>query len=563
MAFIRLSARALIAASFTAALCPVLALAQRHGEPPSPEKVTTTTTTEPLQDKKQPGSLAPDSTTEATVATAGGRSIAYTAVAGLLPVGATDTQDAMLAPDGKYLPDAPMEVPAKPEDRPATAHMFYTAYFAKGADIGTRPIMFFYNGGPGSATMYLRMTSLGPVRVQLPDLQHPVGGPYRVAPNPQTLLDAADLVFIDAPGTGYSRVEGKDAAKSFYGVDQDAAAFDRFIRRFLSKYDRWTSPRFLFGESYGTTRDAVLGAKLQQHGVDLNGIVFLSQILSFSDSADGSDSDPGNEKGFFLAIPSFAATAWYHHKVPNQPAQLEPWLHEVEQFSSGDYATALTQGADLDPAKKQAIAAKLESYTGIPSALWIKANLRLSGGEFAKYLQDPADITTGRLDSRYEGPSMDPLASQSQYDPFSDSVESSIDAAMNSYAHETLHFGREMTYKPHLDDATGGSRWDMHHSAPNQRGGWDTFTNVMPDLAYTLTVNPRMHVLLMGGYFDLGTLYYGAVYEMKHLHIAPSLQGNIEYKFFPTGHMVYLNEQALHDLHDRTAAFIQQGVSGH
>ena len=563
MAFIRLSARALTVASFAVALCPVLAFAQHRGETPLPEKVTTTTTTESQPDKKQPGALAADSTTEASVTTAGGRSIAYTAVAGLLPVGSTDTQDAMLAPDGKYLPDVPMEVPAKPEDRPATAHMFYTAYFAKGADAGTRPVMFFYNGGPGSATMYLRMTSLGPVRVQLPDLQHPVGGPYRVAPNPQTLLDAADLVFIDAPGTGYSRVEGKDAAKSFYGVDQDAAAFDRFIRRFLSKYDRWTSPRFLFGESYGTTRDAVLGAKLQQHGVDLNGIVFLSQILSFSDSADGSDSDPGNEKGFFLALPSFAATAWYHHKVPNQPAQLEPWLHEVEQFSSGDYATALTQGADLDPAKKQAIAAKLESYTGIPSALWIKANLRLSGGEFAKYLQDPADITTGRLDSRYEGPSMDPLASQSQYDPFSDSVESSIDAAMNSYAHETLHFGREMTYKPHLDDATGGSRWDMHHSAPNQRGGWDTFTNVMPDLAYTLTVNPRMHVLLMGGYFDLGTLYYGAVYEMKHLHIAPSLQSNIEYKFFPTGHMVYLNEQALHDLHDRTAAFIQQGVSGH
>ncbi len=563
MAFARLPARALIAASFAATLCPALALAQHRGDG-SAEKLTTTTTAEPAGEGKHPGTLAPDSTTEASVTTAAGRTIAYTAVAGLLPVGSTDTQDATLAPDGRYLPDAPMELPAKPEDRPATAHMFYTAYFAKGFDAGTRPITFFYNGGPGSATMYLRMTSLGPVRVQLPDLQHPVGGPYKVAPNPQTLLDATDLVFIDAPGTGYSRVEGKDAAKSFYGVDQDAAAFDRFIRRFLSKYDRWTSPRFLFGESYGTTRDAVLGAKLQQHGVDLNGIVFLSQILSFSDSADGSDSDPGNEKGFFLALPSFAATAWYHHKVPNQPAQLEPWLHEVEQFSTGEYASALTQGADLDATKKQAVAAKLESYTGIPSALWIKANLRLSGGEFAKYLQDPSDITTGRLDSRYAGPSMDPLAAQSQYDPFTDSVESSIDAAMNSYAHETLHFGREMTYKPHSDDAPAGNRWDMHHSAPNQRGGgWDTFTNVMPDLAYTLTVNPRMHVLLMGGYFDLGTLYYGAVYEMKHLHIAPSLQGNIEYKFFPTGHMVYLNEGALHDLHDRTAAFIQEGVSGH
>ncbi len=561
MALVRFSTCALLAAS-VGTLGPAFARAQRHGDPPAAEKITTTTTSESVPDPKRPGALVPDSVTEATVTTAGGRSIAYTAVAGLLPVGATDTQDATLALDGKYLPDAPMEIPAKPEDRPATADMFYTAYFAKGTDPGTRPIVFFFNGGPGSATMYLRMTSLGPVRVDLPDLQHPVGGPYKVLPNPYTLLDAADLIFIDAPGTGYSRVHGKDAAKAFYGVDEDAAAFDRFIRRFMTKFNRWNSPRFLFGESYGTTRDAVLGAKLQEHGVDLNGIVFLSQILSFSDSADGSDADPGNEKGFFLAFPSFAASAWYHHKVPNQPAQLEPWLHEVEQFSTGDYASALTQGADLDTARKQAVATRLESYTGVPSALWIKANLRLSGGEFAKYLQDPAEITTGRLDSRYEGPTLDPLAARSEYDPFTESVESSIEAAMNSYAHETLHFGRDMTYKAHLDDSAPGSRWNMHHSAPNRRDGWETFTNVMPDLAYTLTANPRMHVLLMGGYFDLGTLYYGAVYEMKHLPVVPSLQRNIEYTFFPTGHMVYVNEGALHELHDRTATFVREGVAG-
>ena len=557
------SVRALAAAAVLSALYPSLTFAQHHPGTPSAEQVTTTTTSEPMADKMQPVTLPPDSSTDATVTTAGGRSLPYTAVAGLLPVGSTDTQDALLAPDGRYLPDAPTELPAKPEDRPATARMFYTAYFAKGADAGTRPVVFFYNGGPGSATMYLRMTSLGPVRVQLPDLQHPVGGPYKVLPNPYTLLDSADLVFIDAPGTGYSRISGKDATKAFYGVDQDAAAFDRFIRRFLTKYNRWNSPRFLFGESYGTTRDAVLGAKLQQHGVDLNGIVFLSQILSFEDSADGSDGDPGNEKGFFLAFPSFAATAWFHHKVPNQPAQLEPWIHEVEQFAVGEYASALLQGSDLDPGKKQAIAAKLESYTGVPAALWIKANLRLSGEEFSKFLQDPAGLTTGRLDSRYEGPAMDPLSARAAYDPFTESIESSIAAAMNSYAHETLHFGRDMTYKPGIDDALPEQRWDFHHHAPNTEEGWNPYTNVMPDLAYTLKVNPRMHVLLMGGYFDLGTLYYGAIYEMKHLPIPASLDNNIEYKFFPTGHMVYVNDQALRDLHDRTAAFIQEGDSGH
>ena len=559
----RLAGAALPAYLLASLLAPAATPAQRRPAPEA-DKTTTTTTVEPAPDKKSPGTLPPDAVSEASVTLASGKTVAYTAVAGMLPVGATDPQDAMLAFDGKYLPTAAMDLPAKAEDQPATADMFFTAYFAKGVDVGSRPITFFYNGGPGSATMYLRMTSLGPVKVQLPDLAHPVGGPYKVAPNPQSVIDATDIVFIDAPGTGYSRIQGKEAAKSFYGVDQDAAAFDRFIRRFLTKYNRWSSPRYLFGESYGTTRDAVLGAKLQQHGVDLNGIVFLSQILSFSDSADGSDGDPGNEKSFFLALPSFAATAWYHHKTTSQ-ATLEPFLREVEQFALTDYAAALLQGADLDPGKKQAIAAKLESYTGVPAATWIKANLRLTGGEFSKFLQESSGITTGRLDSRYEGPSMDPLDKEVGYDPFTDSVDSAISSAMNSYAHETLHFGREMTYKPHSDDAAGGDRWDLHHRPPgrNGGGGWaGTFTNVMPDLAYTLTVNPHMHVLLLGGYYDLGTLYFGATYEMKHLPIRADLQKNIEYKFFPTGHMVYLNEQALKDLHDRTAAFIQASQNG-
>ena len=560
MALDRPSPRQLSAAVLSVLLGCTGASAQRHGAPETPaEKTTTTTTVEQAPEKKVTGGLAADSITEASVALASGKTVAYTAVAGLLAVGATDSQDAMLGLDGRYLPDASIDLPAKPEDQPATARIFYTAYFAKGADTGNRPITFFYNGGPGSATMYLRMTSLGPVRVQIPDLQHPVGGPYKIGPNPQSIIDATDIVFIDAPGTGYSRVQGKDAFKSFYGIDQDAAAFDRFIRRFLTKYNRWSSPRYLFGESYGTTRDAVLGATLQRHGVDLNGIVFLSQILSFNNSADGSDGNPGTDNGFFLALPSFAATAWFHHRVANQPATLEPWIHEVEQFALTDYAAALLQGADLDPAKKAAIAGKLEGYTGVPAATWIKANLRITGGEYSKYLQDNANITTGRLDSRYEGPTMDPLAKDADYDPFTDSVESSILAAQNTYAHETLHFGRDMTYKQSAREP--GFNWDMHHVIPG--GGWaGTYTNVSPDLAYTLKVNPRMHVLLMGGYFDLGTLYFGATYEMKHLPMTTDLQKNIEYKFFPTGHMVYVNEQALRDLHDRTAAFIQESERG-
>lgn len=514
------------------------------------EKTTTTTSTV-LPEPTRPHALVPDSISEGSVAV-GGKTIAYKAVAGLLRVGANDQQDATISLDGTILPDSSVE-PPKPGDEPATATMFYTAYFAKDENIGTRPIVFIYNGGPGSATMYLRMASFGPVRVVLPDLGHPAGGPYKIVPNEDSLLDAADLVFIDAPGTGYSRVMGKDANKSFYGIDQDAGAFQRFIRRFLTKYDRWNSPRFLFGESYGTTRDAVLAAALQRHGVDLNGVVFLSQILSFDDSADGSDGNPGTDNGFYLALPSFAATAWYHHKVPNQPAELLPWLHEVEQFSLGEYASALLQGADLDAAKKAEVAGKLESYTGIPAALWIKANLRLTGGEFAKYLLDSTGESTGRLDSRWQGPSMNPMHSEADSDPFSESIESAIEAAMNTYAHDTLKFGQEMTYEPSA--RMGGWNWDMAVKA--QGGGWSgTSSNVEGELAYTMKVNPKMHVLLMGGYFDLGTLYFGATYEMKHLPMPDSLQKNISYKFFPTGHMVYVNPEARAALHQRTAEFI-------
>ena len=532
----------------------VAANAQRHQTDGEKTTTTTTVSTEPAADKKMPEPPA-DAASEATVQLASGKSLAYKAVAGMITVGSSDVQDAMIGLDGKMLPDAGVDLAPKPEDRPATARMFYTAYFAKGVDAGTRPVMFFYNGGPGSATMYLRMASLGPVKVDIPDVQHQFGGPYKVKPNPWTLLDATDIVFIDAPGTGYSRVMGQNAMKAFYGVDQDAAAFDRFIRRFLSKYNRWTSPRFLFGESYGTTRDAVLSAQLKRSGVDLNGVVFLSQILSFNNSADGSDGNPGTDNGFFLALPSFAATAWYHHKVPNAPAQLEPFLHEVEQYALGEYAGALLQGADLDAGKKAAVAAKLESYTGVPAATWMKANLRLTGGQFSKLLQENADITTGRLDSRYEGPAINPINSDADYDPFTESVDSAILAAMNDYAHQTLHFGENMTYKPSAREP--GFNWDMQHRGPG--GGWPgSFLNVSGDIAYTMKVNPKMHILLMGGYYDLGTLYFGATYEMKHLQLPASLQKNIEYKFFPTGHMVYVNEQALHDLHDRTAQFIRE-----
>lgn len=494
-----------------------------------------------------------DSTTEGSV-NVGGKVINYRAVAGTLTVGSTDEQDAMIGLNGSYLPDATIDLHAKPEEQPATARMFYVAYIEKNSS-ANRPITFLYNGGPGSASMYLHMGAFGPERVVLPqDSSHPEGAPYTLEPNQYSLLDVSDLVFIDAPGTGFSRIFGRDAAKSFYGVDQDAHAFDRFIRRFLTKYDRWNSPKYLFGESYGTTRTAVLTHLLQDH-LDLNGSIFLSQILNFNNDSDDPQANPGVINGYFLSLPSMAATAWFHHRVPNQPAQLEPFLKQVEQFAAGPYASALLQGADLPDAQKNEIAARLESFTGVPAAYWIKAGLRVSGKEFSKELQSEMGITTGRLDTRYQGPDLDPLSEDAQYDPFDAALTSAYVTAINTYVRQTLKYGDNQTYKPGISDDEADD-WDMRHKPPG-RQGWAAGTNVMPDLATAMKRNPRLHILLMGGYYDLGCTYFGATYEDKHLQIPASLQKNISYRFFQTGHMVYVTTSALKQLHQTTADFIR------
>jgi carboxypeptidase C (cathepsin A) len=530
---------------------------QPKSDPAKPEKVVVTGTA------VTPAAVPPaDSTTEGSV-TVGGQAIAYKAVAGTITVGATDVQDALIGLDGKMLPDTGVNAPdaAKPEDAPATARMFYAAYFKKGAPSETRPVTFLYNGGPGSASMWLHMGSFGPRRVVTPDTQHEEGAPYKIVNNEYSLLDVSDVVFIDAPGTGFSRIMGKDKEKAFWGTDQDAHAFERFIRRFLTKYERWNSPKYLFGESYGTPRSAVLSAALQN--VDLNGIVLLSAILSFDNSVDGPKWNPGVDQAYALALPTYAASAFYHKKLPAQPAALEPFLAEVEQFALGDYMSALLQGSDLPEARKQALAEKLHGYTGLPVAYLLKANLRVQGGAFSKNLQDPEGLTTGRLDTRYKGPDYNPLSEEAEYDPQSQAISSAYTTAINQYLRTELKYGSDQTYKPgaYMD---AGFSWDLRHQAPGGPpvGQGEAGTNVMPDLAMTLKANPKMKVLLTGGYYDLATPYFEGKFEMHHLPIPQALQKNISYHYYESGHMVYVNADVLKQFHADVAAFIQGTESG-
>ncbi len=450
-----------------------------------------------------------------------------------------------------------------------TVSMFYVAYTKKGADPAKRPITFLYNGGPGSATVWLHMGAFGPRRVITGDGHDTPAAPYAVVNNDDSLLDVSDVVFIDAPGAGFSRLlaagadkakreaEMKARRKAIYGVDGDAQAFAQFITQYLSRYGRWNSPKYLFGESYGTTRSAVLANILEnQDSVDLNGVILLSQILNFDLSVDGAQRNPGVDLPYVLALPTFAATAFYHHKLPQPPAALAPFLREVEQYAQGEYTEALFAGAALDPARRQAVAEKLHQYTGLPVDYLVKADLRVSGRMFEHELLDADDLTTGRLDTRFSGPSLDPMGKDAQYDPQSAAISSAYIAAFNDYVRKQLKFGEGRTYRTFADIG----QWDF---ARRGRGGrsLQMTPNVMTDLATAMKTHPGLKVFLNGGYYDLATPYFAALYEMRHLPIPADLQKNISYAWYPSGHMVYVHPEALKQLHDNVARFIQ-GTSG-
>jgi carboxypeptidase C (cathepsin A) len=533
MTSIRLAATLLAATMFTAA--PLRA----------DDSKTTHTDVKTTTDAPKEKLVAQSAGSDGSV-TVGGKPVAYHAVVGTLVV----------HPDG-WQPNIVNDGDGKGDDRKdALAAMSYVAYFAKGADASKRPITFIYNGGPGSSTVWLHMGAFGPKRVSTFDHSHTPAAPYSLVDNDESLLDASDLVFIDAPGTGFGQLSGKEAKKAFWGTDEDAHAFANFIEAFLSQYNRWNSPKYLFGESYGTTRSAQLAYLLQsEKNIDLNGVILLSQILNFDFNDDDPQDNPGNDTIYALALPTYAATAWYHHRLPNQTIALKDLLAQVESFAMGDYTQALLAGANLDPAKKDAIAAKLHDFTGLPVDYLKRANLRVNGGEFEHELQIDTETATGRLDTRFSGPVMDPLDREVEYDPQSNAISSAYVSAFNAYVRNTLHFGQDRTYLPEIDVFKD---WDFKHQPPTASQPQPGTVNVMADLAWAMKGNPTMKVMLNGGYYDLATPFYAGLFEMSHLPMPQRLQANIEYKQYESGHMVYANLPSLKQLHDNVADFIHR-----
>ena len=475
--------------------------------------------------------------------TIGGNAINYDAFAGTLVVHA------------KGWDDVPQNADPDPKNKAPECSMFYVAYFKSDTKGAPRPLTFLFNGGPGSSTVWLHMGAFGPKRVVTADDTHTAAAPYSVVNNEYSLLDVSDLVFVDAPGTGFGRLSGKDKEKAFYGVDQDAWAFSDFITQFLSKYGRWNSPKYMFGESYGTTRSAVLSNILEtERDIDFNGVILLSQILNFSLDSDVPDFNPGVDLAYQLNLPTYAATAWYHHKLVEPRPELAPFLTEVEHFAMNEYALALGAGSSLPIEQRHAIAAKLHDYTGLPVAYIEKADLRINGGEFSKNLQDASNLTTGRLDTRFSGPTMDPLSKEADYDPQSAAISSAYVSAFNDYVRKELKYGENKEYKPEVDTFRW---WSFAHKAPGVPFALPGATNVMADLAVAMKYNPKLKVLLNGGYFDLATPFYEGVYEMQHLPIPADLHKNIEFRFYESGHMVYAHEASLKAIHDNVAAFIR------
>jgi carboxypeptidase C (cathepsin A) len=439
-----------------------------------------------------------------------GKSIAYTATAGTLTI-----RDAQGKP---------------------TASMFYTAYTAPGRH---RPVTFFYNGGPGSASLWLRMGSFAPehVRTGNPEAVRPA--PYDVGPNPDSLIGSTDMVFLDAVGAGYSRPLGDAKPADFYGVDQDVDAFARAIMRYVTKNARWGDPKYIFGESYGTTRSGALAYQLEDRGMALNGVVLLSSIMNYGIRQSGFDTI---HLGY---LPTYAAVAWYHGRVADRPATVDEFVEQARQFANGEYAAALAKGQDITSAEEDAVAQKLSRFTGLSVDYVKQANLRIDLGRFRKELLRGGRETVGRFDGRYKGIDADAAGESPEYDPSDTAISGLYVGSFLDQLTTQLGYKTDLDYR--LSAREGGDfDWDWSHRPPAGRS--QNVADVTADLGTAMRTNPHLRVLSLNGYYDMATPFFSTERDLKHMMLEPGLRQNLQFRYYPAGHMVYLNPEALHQM---------------
>jgi carboxypeptidase C (cathepsin A) len=429
------------------------------------------------------------------------------------------------------------------------ATIFFVAYMREGIDDKSqRPIMFSFNGGPGSSSVWLHLGLLGPRRVLLDDDGFAYPPPYKLVDNSFSMLDKTDLVFIDPVSTGYSRAVPGEKPKQFHGFKKDIESVGDFIRLYTTRYLRWSSPKYLIGESYGTTRAAGLSGYLQErYGMFLNGIMLISSILNFQTA----DFHTGNDLPYILFLPTYCATAWYHKRLGVElEKDLQSTLQEVEDFAMGDYSRALMQGDDLPDEDRLLVTRKLARYTGLSEDYIERSKLRIEIFRFTKELLRHERHTIGRLDSRFKGIDRDSAGATIEYDPSMTNIAGPYTATLNDYLRRELKFESDLPYEILTERVFPWSYAEFENE----------YVNVAETLRKAMTTNPYLKVYVANGYFDLATPYLATRYTFKHLGLDASLQGNLRMGYFDAGHMMYIHLPSLVKLKAELVDFINWSI---